>query len=114
MIDPALIKKFLSTLYPDAEIGDLAVWDRQTKHSEWFSVGDVAAANYAARQAQSSDVYFTTCLHDRSLAEALWRAKKPGVLTRPETRGFNDSAIALPGARVDLDVRSPVHREVHL
>lgn len=115
MIEVAVIDKFLSALYSDAERGHMGLWCRQTKRTAWFPCDAITvAAQHAARLAQQHDVYVTTCLHDKALAEDLWRAEHLDAPGPSNTRGFNASAIGLPGARVDLDVVGPAHKETHL
>src|SRR5439155_22909053 len=88
------------------------VEDRDGGVSHWFDGGDLAAAAARAEAlAKSRNVYFGVALQDYSAAlkEAECRDGEP---RDPRyIRGFGDTAAALPGYFIDLDIAGPGHVE---
>src|SRR5437867_621936 len=53
-------------------------------------------------------------LQDKEAAFARWRVENPGKPGAPTTRGYSETAIALPGLWADFDIQSPAHKSENL
>src|SRR5262245_537472 len=107
--------EFLQLLFGEDAPSFLILWTRQDKRARWFPADDLEAAGRLAVQlAATYDVYCGVGLQDQEAALAKWRRENPDVPGEPTTRGYSETAIALPGLWVDVDVRSPAHKAAHL
>ena len=90
---------------PDGYQPRIAMWTRQTKATEWLSRFALWMSAEAVTEAgEKGDVYVGLCLHDERKATA----------KKPTGRGNSESAMALPGLFIDLDVKHEVHSEKRL
>jgi hypothetical protein len=108
-------RTFLSTLYGEDTPGHLVLWTQQGKKARWLRANDLDAAGRLAEQlATSHDVYFGVALQDKEAAFAKWRADNPDKSGEPTTRGYSETAVAVPGLWADADVQGLAHKATNL
>ncbi len=101
---------FLRLLWPNADElpGQVNLWELGGKQSAWFRPGDREALSRKARRlAKTTDVYFGTALIDlnaRLRAEAVDRGCEPSKIDPATVRGTNQTALAIPGIWIDVDL----------
>jgi len=106
---------FLLFLFGEDAPGYLVFWTRQDKKAHWLPADDLeAAGRLVERLAAEHDVYFGVALQDKSAAYTRWKERNPGRVGEPVTRGYSETAVALPGLWLDVDILSPAHRETRL
>jgi hypothetical protein len=110
--DPTL---FLRLLYGDEAPGHLVLWTRQDKQAYWLPANRLYVAGSLAEQlAPAHDVYFGVVLQDKEAAFARWRKDNSYVPGEPTTRGYSETALALAGLWLDIDVQGPAHKAANL
>jgi putative DNA primase/helicase len=106
---------FFQNLFGNDAAGHLPLWTRQDKKTYWFPASNLeAAGRLAERLASTHDVYCSVALQDKEAAFARWRAQNTDKSGEPATRGYSETAVALPGLWTDIDVRGPAHRSPNL
>lgn len=106
---------FLRLLYGDKAPGHLVLWTRQDKQAYWLPANRLDAVHSLAEQLASTyDVYFGVALQDKKAAFAQWRANNAGNSGEPTTRGYSETAEALPGLWLDIDVQGLAHKAANL
>lgn len=106
--------EFLSHLYGEDAPGSLVIWTGHDKKSRWFKASDLNKAIAAVNKMERVNTYFGVGLQNQAaaLARAAEKAKKKVVASG--TRGFMDTAIAIPGLWIDIDVQGPGHSAENL
>lgn len=106
---------FLRLLYGDDAPDHLALWTLRDRKAYWLPAGNLAAAGrLAERLSRTDDVYCGVALHDKEAAFTRWRKDNPHHRGEPTTRGYSNTAVALPGLWADIDVQGLAHKAVHL
>src|SRR5713101_3149318 len=106
---------FFQTLFGDDPPGSLVLFVRQGRRAYWLPAHDLAAAGrLAERLATTCDVYFGVALQDKDAAFTKWREDNPDAPGAPTTRGYSETAVALPGFWSDVDIASPAHKGANL
>jgi P4 family phage/plasmid primase-like protien len=107
---------YLRLLYGDADSGYLTVFNGNNKKTRWFPVdqGLDHAATMIQNFTESFNTFCGVALQDREAAFAQWRAKNPDKQGEPTTRGYSETAVAISGLWVDVDVKDPAHTEQNL
>jgi putative DNA primase/helicase len=106
---------FFHSLYGEEAPGHLVLWTRQDKHAYWLPADDLETAGQLAEQlAITYDVYCGVALQDKAAAFARWQRNNPDNRGDPTTRGYAETAKALPGLWVDVDVQGPAHKAANL
>lgn len=107
--------EFLRFTFGDDLPGNLAFFTLPGERAYWLDPTDTEGIRRVIQSASpSSNVYICMSTQDRGAAEELWRQKHPQTGGDPTTRGYADTAVAMPGVWADVDVRSAVHRGNHL
>jgi putative DNA primase/helicase len=107
-------KSFFQLVYGDDPPGHLVLWTRQDKQAHWLPADDLEAASpLALRLSTAFDVYCGVALQDKTAAFAKWRAD-PRNSGEPSTRGYSETALAIPGLWVDADLKGPAHKAINL
>jgi putative DNA primase/helicase len=107
---------YLRLLYGDAHSGYLTVFNGNNQKTRWFPVDE--GVDHAAAMIQNFTESFNTfcgvALNNREAAFSLWREKHPDKRGEPTTRGYSETAVAIPGLWADIDVKGPAHKEQDL
>lgn len=92
-------KDFFKALYQEAS-GHLTIWTKREKKTRYLPIGEWDRAEELAEAlAQNDDVYFGVALQDREAA----------TKDNPSSRGSAETATALPGLFMDIDVGTEGH-----
>lgn len=107
---------FLEALFPGDDLpGELVLWGApKSKASRWLSpVRLEDAARAAEAWAKTENVYFGLALQDR--ARAFEAKRREGGNPTPEnTRGGNESAVAIGGLWAEIDTTDGDHKATNL
>ena len=106
---------FLEALFPGEDLpGELVLWGAPSRASRWHSpagLEDVARA--AETWGKTENVYFGLALQDR--ARAFEAKRREGGNPTPEnTRGRNESAVAIGGLWAEIDTTDGDHKATNL
>lgn len=95
------INNFFSAFYGNAP-GALGIWEKQNKHTSWFSATqrDEAARACLEMVDRGLDVYYSVCLQEKALTAS--------------KRGSTDTVSTIPGLWVDIDILGPGHSSSEL
>lgn len=107
--------EFLCFIFGGDPPGNLVLFTLPEERTYWLDSTDTEKIRRVIQSAASThNVYFCMSTQDRDKAESLWKKKHPQTDSDPTTRGYADTAVAIPGVWADIDVQSLVHRDDHL
>src|SRR5262245_49475810 len=98
--------EFLQALFGDRATAFMVLWWLSSRRALWVPADQVAKAEVSWT---SEDLYFTVALHDLQAALRASGQRDPALV-----RGSTESASAIPGLWVDVDVRGPAHTKTDL
>jgi hypothetical protein len=110
---------FLDLLYGEDAPGDVVLWTAPERRSHWHAAGNlVLPAQHAMHLAPRTNLYHSVALQDRTAALAEARAREnrkakrenraPRQRSLASVRGYNSTALAIPGVWADIDVLDPL------
>ena len=109
-----IVVSFLEDVYAGApDDYHVVLFDRA--QADWYLPSEIPKmADIALKHSQNRDVYFNVCMQNRKLAETEWEKRNPGKTGLPNTRGYADTAAAMPGVWIDIDIKGPNHAAQNL
>lgn len=117
-VDRGAMDAYFKALWPDPEgtPGQLVLvtFKRKMPRIRWTSIQDAAAG--AANATVDGNVYVTVQTHDKSASARAWLKENPakGHPDDGKHRGSETSAVAIPGAWIDIDTLEGVHKKQNL